>query len=529
MKKAAFLFFLFPLLFISCKRELTSWSSNWVLPLFRDTLDLKELVQDTILGVSNGFYTLDLKKSLFELDLGKELKIPDTTIIQKSALSLNSLNVVPGFEFLSEDVEHVLQIEDAQLKKMHLKEGSIAIRILSPYATASIFTLQLPKITRNGVPLSKSVTAPAGSKQNPSEVSVSIDLSNCDLDLTGEMGTSYNRLTTKMQVKSDPNGSTITITNQDSVRFYFTISSFKMDYARGYFGQYTVQKQSVENVDFLNKIVGGTLKLDDIDFNVFIENGIKADAHVAINGLSNRNVHTGTTVALQHPNLQNPFLINSATGTWNNLTPSYSQMTFNASTSNIEPFLENLGSEISLDYAIQLNPHGNISAGWNEYFSNSLFKLGIAAQMPLKIAANQLMLRDTFALNWDNSKDKFHIESGSLKLHASNAFPLEATVKLLLLDEWNQILSAVGSLQTLKSSTSDYLNSPGSGLQIAQSDLEFGLTDNQLNSFSKVKKIAVQVVFNTYNLAQQPSQTHIPVDAFISLYLSTNFKLGNAY
>ncbi|MDG2440092.1 MAG: hypothetical protein P8M19_00355, partial [Crocinitomicaceae bacterium] len=54
-------------LFTSCKKENTVWETDWSVPVINDTLSLSNLVNDSTLAETGGFYSVDLNRSLFDI------------------------------------------------------------------------------------------------------------------------------------------------------------------------------------------------------------------------------------------------------------------------------------------------------------------------------------------------------------------------------------------------------------------------------------------------------------------------------
>jgi hypothetical protein len=223
------------LTFSSCKKEKTTWESDWSAPLINDTLSLKNLVNDSTIIENGSYYALDLNREIFNLNLGELIEIPDTTIVQNFIFSTN-LSVAAGFSFVNSVEEHFLDLKEVQLKSILLKNGSIELKVLNPLPTKAIFDIELPGVTKNGIVFSETYTAPAGTNSNPGEIIKNIDLSGYSMDLTGVSGGDYNLIKSQVKVSSDPLGPDITVTPSNVIKFNATFKDVKVDYARGYFG-----------------------------------------------------------------------------------------------------------------------------------------------------------------------------------------------------------------------------------------------------------------------------------------------------
>ena len=135
MKYSLFILLLITLV-TSCKKEQTVWESDWSVPIINDTLTLTNLVNDSTLTENSGFYELSLTRTLFDLNLNEIVNIPDTTINEQFTNgSIDNWSISPGSSIFPPGVittdEHVLLLEDVQLKKIILQAGQIKVKIES--------------------------------------------------------------------------------------------------------------------------------------------------------------------------------------------------------------------------------------------------------------------------------------------------------------------------------------------------------------------------------------------------------------
>ncbi len=512
---------------ISCKKEKAFWDSNWSLPLVSDTLDLKNLVTDSILSVNNaGNYQLEINRNLMNINLSDYIQLPDTTVKQKFALGINSLTVNPGTSFLTSNKDHSFQIKDAQLKAVRISSGTIQISVTNPFNTQTNFTIQLPKAKKNGVMVSKQFSAPAGTLQNPSVVSATIDLTGYNLDLRGTGDAGYNLLQSEMIVQSDPNGNVITVTKYDSTSFTLQMKDIQIDHARGYFGQISVVDSSDLDIDFLQNITAGSLDIPSANIEFLISNGIKVAARANIKKIRNINLNTGNSISLTHSQIGVPIDIQAATGGWNNFIESLRILTFTSNNSNIEQYIENLGATQKISYSLKLNPLGNISGGWDEFYPNSALKIKMKANMPLSASLNDLTFQDTFKLSFKNDKDKSHLISGKIKLKTTNSFPLQGSVQLFLLDENGNVLESISGTEKIASSIFGAIPNPGE-LQKNNSTVYFDLSAASLLNLDRVKNVVIKAIMNTPDSNQNSTIISIPDGAFVSFKLSATFQTEN--
>lgn len=517
--------FILPLLFLSCRKEKTSWASNWVLPLVSDTLDLKNLVKDSILAVDgSGYYQLEINRNILDITLSDYIEIPDTMVEQKYAISAGSLNVPAGTSFVNNNKDHSFDLKGAQLKRARISSGKLKITVESPIEAKTIFTVQLPRAKKNGTMIKQTFQAPAGTNQSPSSTSATIDLSGYELDLTGSLGTGFNLLQSQMVVQSDPSGNAVTVDKYDTTKFIIRMENVKMDYARGYFGNLVVEDTTTFNAGFLDKIVAGSLDLPATNIRFIISNGIKVGARATLRSVVNTNQY-GSSVALSHPQIGIPMYIEPASGSWSSFLESVRTLQFTSLNSNVEQYIENLGSSQKLSYKFELNPYGNISAGWDEFFPTSRLQVRMKAQMPLSAALNNLTIQDTFDINLKKDTDKTHIASGKLKLSVSNAFPLQGAVKIFLLGASGETIGTVNGSQLIPSSLYGTVTN---GLKKSSATIYFDLSEDLLGQMDQIKKAVVRVALDTPDPTSGNSNfVLIPEGAFMAIRLGTAFQLEN--
>jgi hypothetical protein len=516
---------LFTLLVVACKKEKTTWGSDWVVPLVNDTLDIKQLENDSTLGTtSNGFYTVDLSRTVLNIGLSDLLEVPDTSIVQDFVLAVPSINVPPGYTIVNEIEEHQINIPGAQLKRIRVSSGVIRVKVFNPVATICFFNVQLPGVTKNGQVFSQNYSVPAAIGGQPGIATAELDISGYTLDLTGVNGNLYNTLQSMMVITSDPAGGSILITNQQVFKVEAKFENIRMDYARGYFGQRSFTDTTNYVLNVLDVYESGALDIPGSFVQIEIENGIKISAKARITSVQNTNA-LGNTLALSSPQIGNDILIDQASGSWNTLTNSVTQLEFTPTNSNLEEYIENLGKDHQLGFGIYLNPWGNVSGGWDEVFPNSRLKVKVKAQLPLSLGMDDLTLRDTFNIDLKQDKNLTHVESGELVLNATNAFPFSGKLQLFFLGENGAVLHTVNPIEKVESSVYGVLD-PITGLKKKQSQVAIPLGISVINDLDLIKKVVVRVKLDTPdeltgNNVLQP----IPAGAFMAVKLKANFRL----
>lgn len=506
----------------SCKKEKTSWESDWSAPLLSDTLSLKNMVNDSTLAETGGFYSLDLNREIFNLNLTDLIEIPDTTIAQNITFS-NTLNIQAGLGFINSIEEHFFDLKEVQLKQIVAREGLIDIKVFNPLPTAAIFKVKLPGVTKSGVVFSETYIAPPGTASNPGIVEETIDLSWYSMDLTGVSGGDYNYIKSQVEVSSDPAGPDIVVTPSDVIKVEAKFRDVKVDYARGYFGNRVLADTTDVLIDALQSVAGGNISIPNTEIKFLIENGIKVAAEANLVSFSNENAD-GTTVNLVSPYMGSSLNISPATGSWSTLTPYLKTLIFNQGNSNIEQYIGNLGAKHRLIYRFQINPWGNVSGSNDELFPTSRLKVNLKATMPLTIGVNDLKIKDTFDLTLNQDPNKTRIVGGELILKASNAFPIGGDMKLHLLDQNGNVLhSVIGSTDLLAAQFGAF--STSHSFNVANSELRFLLDDSVLEDINEVRKVIVEAKFASQNPSTNVNEAMpIPVGAFLAFKLNAKLK-----
>jgi hypothetical protein len=519
-------FLLLSIFFSSCRKEATVWYSGWVVPLMHDTLNLSKLTNDSTLTIENGFYALNLSRKIASIKPSDYVKIPDTSIVQKFAIVFPTLLVQPGSSFVTDNKDHIFDLDEIQLKKARIKKGKIILEVFSPIQTPTFFEIELPSVTQDDLAIKKTLQVPAGSPSNQASNKIELDLSGHFIEMIGSDGISFNALPSRLKIFTDPNGSQVNLTSSDSTTFELSMEGIELDYARGYFGNYKFTDSYTFVSEFLKNKVMGTIDLPNMELKLEFSNGIKTSAKADLKKLNNINSSNSSSVLLSHPIIGNPFTIQSATGNWSNFIPSKKEIIFDASNSNLTNFIENLGETTEIEYELELNPWGNISGGWDEFFPSSSLDVNLDLKMPLQIGLDNLILRDTFDVSFNQDYEKTHVESGILHLKVENAFPLEGQISLFFLDEFNQIIAEIDDLEKVKSSVFGSMTS--FGILSNKSEINVNLDESILLKLNEIKYIFASVKLNSPNaISLMNEQIEIPEKAFFKLKAQASFNLEN--
>lgn len=505
----------------SCKKEPTQWSTDWSAPLVHGQLTLEDLIPAENLTTNSANYlTVVYSNSVYSFTIDTLIDLPDTTIHQKTALNLPSVDVNPAFTY-GDVYDQAYVLDQIELKRVIVKQGELEMSIFNTWSGKTKVTFNFPKILDAGSPFLREFFMDAGSLSNPTQASDIISMKGFDMDLTGVSGNLINTISGDIIVGSNETVNSFNVTNQDSISYDITFRNLVPDYVKGYFGSYNLADTVGISLPFMKNILGGTIDIDSLKLNLKVLNGFNLIAQSKITLVEGINSSTNNSVELSFPDLNNSLNINPASGGLYDYIPSEYPLSINNSNSNVTDFIENLSDSIRLGYELIINPGGNTTAGSDEIFPGSKLDLYLDAEFPLSFAANALTLTDTFDFSYTQNSS-FTGESAVVTLDYTNGFPISANTSLYLLDEAGNVLQTIqGNSDVLSGifNQIDYATAPTSGL------VTFTLDLATIQSLGMVKKMALVVAFSTDNTANVKVQANAMVDFNLRSNLKINLSL----
>jgi hypothetical protein len=505
--------------FFSCRKENTSWETDWRLPIINDTLAINDLVNDSTLAVNaDNSLQVRLQRRLATLDFFDLVEIPDTFIVQDFTINFSQLELPPGTVYVDEVDEHDFDLGDVVLTQARFAEGAAKIRIENPVETTVLFDIELPGVTLNGQTFQQSVAVPPAQNGQAGVRDFELPLAGHNVDLRGINGNQFNKLRSRMTARTSPDGPTVTITNQDIVIFRVQMDGLRLDYAKGYFGSQVIHDTAKVDAEILRNITDGSIAFEPLSAALTVSNGIKAKAQVRLNELNSINFNANT-VALQHPIIGQKNNIDAAQGDASNLFPSQWSVLFDAANSNLNAFVENIGYNYEVDYSIFLNPWGNTSLGNDEIFPNSRVNVDLETDFLLGVGMQNLTLRDTFDFDFSQENNIAKVKEGTLVVEVENGFPFEGALSLRMLDDNSEEIGIIAGSQSLLAGTTDAT----AGLHGKQnSELRFELTPELVSQLEAIRSIEVNVQFNSITFPE--NILYANAELFIKAYCLFKLK-----
>ncbi len=509
---------LFSLLFFSCRKETgkPSWDTHDIAPLVGTSLNINNLIPDSILKANpDSSLKIVYKNNLFKFSMDTLFKIPDTSLTNSYTIPV-ALTLQPGQPVVSnKPSETTYNLKGAQLRTIVIKSGSINYYIKSYVHEVTNFVYSLPCASKNGQPFTININVPAAVGNTPGVYDQTYDMSGYVLDLTGINKNKFNTINTSLTALVSPNGKPVLINPTDSLTIKNTFQDFIPYYAQGYFGQSTFNEGPSEtNFSGLKNIVNGSIQLEDVKFNLSIENPVGLDARIIINNLNSINTRKGTNIGLVNSIIGAPININRAAESAGIVYPTYANFPLNSSNSNIKALLENLPDKFSFSMQMTTNPLGNI-AGSNDFiYSDKLLKAILEMEIPLSFVATNLTLADTVDLNLANKNGANNLKSGTITMIADNGFPFDAALQIYMLNDNNTIADSLftGPNTILKAP----LNASYRAIGKTTTTLIIPVSESKMNALYNTKKIVFKTIYNTSN---QPQYMKIYSDYGIDLKL----------
>ncbi len=505
MKRLSYLIIIL-LAVLSCKKEndKTQWDIEVVGPLFHATLTMSNFLGDkSIVTTSDNAQILAYDSTFSNFNLDTLSELPDTTITTVTRFPFNQL-FQPGSQFPSNNNETQLGFGNVGLTEAFIKSGSIQIEIKNTLHSKIIFEYKIPGATLNGVPFFVTAEVDSASFTNPKYFSHTYDLTGYHFNLTGTTGTSFNTISYDIKTISDPNGHPFNVNANDTVvNLKANLLSVVPLFVRGYLGQSS--QSTVNNLDFgIGDLVdGGTVELDSIRLNLDLTNYIGADEQIYISLMRSVNTRTNTIVNLVAPNFLNHYLnINRARlypALTDSLVPFNYSIQLDQTNSNIQDLIENLPEKFDYDLNLSLNPQGNISGNNDFLFTDRLVTSRLRLTMPLRFALNQLMMVDTIPFTLEGGTNYDPVGTTNLKLIASNSFPFDINLQMLLLDSTQAIVDSMFVPDLIRAAPYD-INYRSTGK--TRTVIEVPVDINRKGRLLSVKRIIVRTKFNTPDYPQ---------------------------
>ena len=351
-----------------------------------------------------------------------------------------------------------------------------------------------------------------------------------DFDGSGTAGDAkeeVNAFITTLEAKIQYSGQLKKISIDDSIYVHASITDLTPKYVRGHIGN-NVDKFGPDtiNVKIFDNIRSGSINLEEVNFEIEIDNGIGVTALATFNKLQSKSKQ-GNLVSLNMTN--NTMNIAKALdmGTAANHISS-SKILNSGNSNNITDFMSNLPNKIIYDINVEINgvdhPSNNVDTIINNppnfLYHESGMKANLNMEIPLSFFADSLVLVDTLDFNF-NSEENGGIQSGEFTLLVDNGFPFNATTTIYFMNDNYIIIDSLWSNQTIIKGN---IGAEGKVLSSNQSQIKFNINKAKMDVIKTATKMYIIAGFHTFDILD-PSAVHHKIYS----YYNFNMKLVGAF
>ena len=439
-----------------------------------------------------------------------------TTITISDIGITNATAIFPEQQLTETLKEHSFDMGGAQIKEIGIKSGTVTIYVLSTLPNGKMI-YNIPSLKKNGLSFtSGEMLIPEAT--NTDLTAFEFNFQGYILDLTGQNGRlgddTINTIYTEAYTFIDSTGELETINYTDSFYSYIEFD-ITAEYAKGYLGQDTIKfGPETKELTLFNKINADVFDLEKADLKIKFENFIGADAAIEINDFSTSNLNTTVLASLD----QNGNTIIGHNYTIDRASLSGNGLPINQSMTEIvidaDEMLEILPNRINTQATFYINPNGQANT-YDFLYPDYPIKASMNMEIPLSFIASNITLIDTTEVSISNQEN---LEIDQLFITIKNGLPLDANLKLVLLDSQNLVIDTLLASTIILAASTDANNLVN---QINTTSIQMDYTN-----FNNVKKLISIASFNS-----------TPINEFISIYnnytidftLSAKFKktIGN--
>ena len=404
--------------------------------------------------------------------------------------------VFPAQDLFNETATAQIFPPSALLTSVHVKEGKIFMDALSTIDDSINLIYRLPGATNNGTVLEFLEiipAAPAGSSVNAFR---EIPVENYTLDLTGLPDTTgvYNTFYTIFRGGIDSTGRLINLSLDDSVFVRTGINELIADRGYGFLGFDTISSVERAPFDAFSEIVGGNFQLEDVQMTLEIENYIGAEFDFRIKDV--KAFASTQSTSLNWNQMGFDFNIGRAfeSSPGAKPTPGLLTIPLNNANSNIQDLIEILPDTFSIDLDAFMNK-GKSPSDFTQFLNTNYgIEAWLNATVPMSVGIEDLIFRDTIPFNFDDFDEGNQLNSGSLKILASNHYPFSADLKIYLVEDNAYVSDTLFTSQAIAAAE---VSSEGRVIAATDSQVEIILEPSVFNRLRATRQLILEIQINT--------------------------------
>lgn len=490
---------IFSILFIvivafSCKRkEPTRWTVDGTVPIAYGKITVADLIPDSLLNLDDeGVLHFVINEELSDFNMDSLVTIPDTTFSDFYGSPFISIDVTQGNSVFLLPIgikESEMNINTAELKHVIAKSGFINYTLKNYVGGEILATYELPLVTKDGQTVYIEEIIGAGSENNPTVVEGSFDLTGFDFDLTGLAGDNHNIMVNDISVLANED---FHVPSQDTIfRSLLSFDGASVAYARGFFGQHTLDIQDTIDISAINNLVDGSLGIGEIDVNLKVVNYVGIDGQINFGELTSLNSNNEISITLDNPDLSNTINLTRAEDQNGNVIPSSYELALDEENSNIDLFIENLPNQIKTDISININPLGDISLGNDFIYTDQALEALLEIDLPLCVTMDNLTFRDTLDIDLDSDIEA----NGFITIYLTNNFPLSAEITAIIINENGEALEFLLNQNEIPSGIFSSIDNQVVGVE---NSIKIPITSSTIANLNDNAKVLFEVKLNSY-------------------------------
>lgn len=483
----------FLLLFSQCKKDDDNiwWDISASGPLLSTRLDLSDIFPDSIIKTDcslqafiyyEGVIYRFSADSLFQVreEISNEVyRLPVTFTLQ------------PGQQFISSNQLTKFDFNDAFIRRMDVKQGSVKISIVNTITQPLVCRYTIPKASKNGQIFSRRISMPAATTGNVSSKEFDVDISGYTVDLSGPTSLSANQLKVIIDVIIDSSGSAVTVTPNDSLYIKAEFEQLDIGYADGYFGSFSSAiGPEISNIEVFKYFENGTFDLSEAHASIKISNGFGVDISVLMDSLFVLNTSTGAKIYLNDPVIGLPVSVARASKSLSPPPLVYPvEYTFDLNSKSIETMIEAMPDRLGYALSFEFNPLGNTSSGNDFYYKQHPIVASYLMQIPLYFSAKGLTFKDRVDFHFEDD----NINNGKLFIIADNLFPFQSEIELVLLDDNKLVIDSITGVRLIEAA--DTL--PDGTTKLKRTIISVDINTDDIQQLKRTKFFDVIAIFKT--------------------------------
>ena len=407
----------------------------------------------------------------------------------------------------AKDTVGLIGLGDVELTRAKIKQGKISAIVSSTVESEMFMEYYVPSAVLNGQIFNFKATVPAAPPGGSYTFSEEFLYDGYDFDFTGKDGDLTNTFYNELYARIEYTGQIIHLSLQDTISLAIQVEELIPSYVEGYLGQqvFEIDPDTI-TFDIFNNIKAGAFNFETAKLEITVENGLGVDGELVFNKLSAINTKTGQKVDFPSiPTLPIKEATNLGTG------PLASTQSFEVN--NVVSILNILPNKIYYNINGALNPGGNVPAYNDFVYDNSELKAYLDLEVPFSFNATNLVLSDTIAFDESSFQRPEEIESGVLRFIVQNGFPLEAKLKVYVLDEQNQVVDSLVTSDKIQAATV----SNGSVAQSQESIIEYYVDKSRLENVLAAKKYVFEASFASPTSAFTKLYSHYSIEVLMAV------------